>query len=385
MENKSGAIRSKLPRTGVSIFAVMSGLANETGAINLSQGFPNFEISKQLISLVNQHMRKGNNQYAPMQGVLSLREAIAAKAHATYGVNYNPETEINITAGATQAIFTAITAIIRPGDEVIIIEPAYDSYGPAVKLNGGTVRYCSLRSPSYSVNWLEVKSLVNANTRMIIINSPHNPTGSVLSAADMRELDRITRRTGIIVLSDEVYEHLIFDGLRHESVCYYPELAARSFVVGSFGKTFHATGWKTGYIMAPADLMAEFRKSHQFVVFASNTPVQHALAEFLADSSNYEGLPAFYQQKRDNFTGLLAASRFRIIPSYGTYFQLLDYSRISEENEREFAIRITREFGVASVPVSPFYHDGQDHKVLRFCFAKTEETLEKAAEILCRI
>jgi methionine transaminase len=385
MENKSGAIRSKLPRTGVSIFAVMSGLANETGAINLSQGFPNFDISKQLISLVNQYMRRGNNQYAPMQGVLPLREAIAAKAQATYGVAYNPETEINITAGATQAIFTAITAIIRPGDEVIIIEPAYDSYGPAVKLNGGTVRYCSLRSPSYSVNWLEVKSLVNANTRMIIINSPHNPTGSVLSAADMGELDRITRKTGIIVLSDEVYEHLIFDGLRHESVCYYPELAARSFVVGSFGKTFHATGWKTGYLMAPADLMTEFRKSHQFVVFASNTPVQHALAEFLADSANYESLPAFYQQKRDYFTGLLTGSRFRIIPSFGTYFQLLDYSRISDENERDFAIRVTREFGVASVPVSPFYHDGQDHKVLRFCFAKTEETLEKAAEILCRI
>jgi methionine transaminase len=385
MENKSGAIRSKLPRTGVSIFAVMSGLANETGAINLSQGFPNFDISKQLISLVNQYMRKGNNQYAPMQGVLPLREAIAAKAQATYAVAYNPETEINITAGATQAIFTAITAIIRPGDEVIIIEPAYDSYGPAVKLNGGTVRYCSLRSPSYSVNWLEVKSLVNANTRMIIINSPHNPTGGVLSATDMGELDRITRKTGIIVLSDEVYEHLIFDGLRHESVCYYPELAARSFVVGSFGKTFHATGWKTGYIMAPADLMAEFRKSHQFVVFASNTPVQHALADFLSDSANYESLPAFYQQKRDYFTGLLTGSRFRIIPSYGTYFQLLDYSRISDENERDFAIRVTREFGVASVPVSPFYHDGQDHKVLRFCFAKTEETLEKAAEILCRI
>lgn len=385
MENKSGAIRSKLPRTGTSIFAVMSRLANETGAINLSQGFPNFEISKKLISLVNDYMRKGKNQYAPMQGILTLREAIAAKVQATYGITYNPETEINITAGATQAIFTAVTAIIRPGDEVIIIEPAYDSYGPAVKLNGGTVRYCSLRSPSYSVNWLEVKSLVNANTRMIIINSPHNPTGSILSAADMGELDRITRKTGIIVLSDEVYEHLIFDGLRHESICYYPELAARSFVVGSFGKTFHATGWKTGFIMAPADLMNEFRKSHQFVVFASNTPMQHALADFLSDSSNYEGLPAFYQQKRDYFTGLVASSRFKIIPSYGTYFQLLDYSRISDEKELDFAIRVTREFGVASVPVSPFYHDGKDHKVLRFCFAKTEETLEKAAKILCRI
>ena len=385
MKNNSGAISSKLPRAGTSIFAVMSGLANETGAINLSQGFPDFAISEKLIGLVDHYMRKGFNQYAPMPGVLKLREAIAEKVQATFGMAYNPETEINITAGATQAIFTAITAIIRPGDEVIILEPAYDSYAPAVELNGGTVRYSSLKSPGYDVNWPEVKSLMNAHTRMIVINTPHNPTGSVLSAADMLELARITNQTNIIILSDEVYEHLIYDGLRHESICYYPALASRSFVIGSFGKTFHATGWKTGFIMAPADLMVEFRKAHQFVVFASNTPVQHAIADFLADSSNYLGLPEFYQQKRDYFAGLISSSRFEIIPCKGTYFQLLGYKRISEENERDFAIRVTREFGVASVPVSPFYHDGQDNKVLRFCFAKTEETMEKAAEILCRI
>lgn len=385
MKNISGAINSKLPHTGTSIFAVMSGLANETGAINLSQGFPDFSISEKLIGLVDHYMRKGFNQYAPMPGVLKLREAIAEKVHATFGIVYNPDSEINITAGATQAIFTAISAIIRPGDEVIVLEPAYDCYAPAVELNGGTVRYSSLKSPGYEVNWAEVKSLVNSHTRMIIINTPHNPTGSVLSAADMLELTRITSQSNIIVLSDEVYEHLIFDGLRHESVCYYPELASRSFVIGSFGKTFHATGWKTGFVLAPAILMAEFRKTHQFVVFASNTPVQHAIADFLADSYNYEGLPAFYQQKRDYFAGLISASRFNIIPCRGTYFQLLDYKKISNENERDFAIRVTREFGVASVPVSPFYHDGQDNKVLRFCFAKTEETLEKAAQILCRI
>lgn len=385
MKNTSGAISSKLPRAGTSIFAVMSGLANETGAINLSQGFPDFAISEKLIGLVTEYMHKGFNQYAPMQGVLKLREAIAAKVQATFGMAYNPDTEINITAGATQAIFTAISAIIRPGDEVIVLEPAYDSYAPAVELNGGTVRYSSLKSPGYEVNWPEVKSLMNAHTRMIIINTPHNPTGSVLSAADMLELGRITDQTNIIILSDEVYEHLIFDGIRHESVCYYPGLASRSFVIGSFGKTFHATGWKTGFVLAPANLMTEFRKAHQFVVFASNTPVQHAIADFLADSSNYEVLPDFYQKKRDFFTGLVSSSRFRIIPCKGTYFQLLDYRKISDENERDFAIRITREFGVASVPVSPFYHDGKDNKVLRFCFAKTEETLEKAAEILCRI
>jgi len=381
----SGTVTSRLPNAGTSIFAVMSGLANEVGAINLSQGFPDFPISMDLVKLVNKYMRKGLNQYAPMPGGLTLREEIAVKAFETYGISYDPQTEITVTAGATEAIFSVITAMIHPGDEAIVIEPAYDSYAPAVELSGGVVRYSSLQVPSYSVNWPEVKSLINSRTKMIMINTPHNPTGSVLLATDLKELDRITRKTDIVVMSDEVYEHLIFDGIRHESVCYYPDLASRSFVIGSFGKTFHTTGWKTGFILAPAVLMAEVRKVHQFVVFASNTPIQYAVADFLKNKENYLQLPAFYQQKRDLFAGLVKNSRFRIIPSYGTYFQLLDYSAISGEKEMDFAVRVTKEFGVASVPVSPFYHNKQDNKVLRFCFAKTEETLTKAAEILCTI
>lgn len=381
----TGKVSSRLPLAGTSIFAVMSGLANEVGAINLSQGFPDFPISEALIELVNKYMRKGFNQYAPMPGVPVLREAIAAKAFDTFGIIYDPQTEITVTAGATEAIFCVITAMIHPGDEAIIIEPAYDSYAPAVELSGGIVRYSSLQVPSYTINWPEVESLINSRTKLIMINTPHNPTGSVLSAHDLKELDRITRNTNIVVMSDEVYEHLIFDGHRHESVCYYPELATRSFVIGSFGKTFHTTGWKTGFILAPAVLMAEVRKVHQFVVFASNTPIQYAVAEFLKNKDNYTQLPAFYQQKRDLFAGLVKNSRFKIIPSYGTYFQLLDYSAISDEKELDFAVRITKEFGVASVPVSPFYHDKQDNHVLRFCFAKTEETLVKAAGILCTI
>jgi methionine aminotransferase len=380
-----GHVKSRLPNAGTSIFAVMSGLANEVGAINLSQGFPDFPISMELVELVNQYMHKGFNQYAPMPGVLALREAIAEKAFDTFGITYDSLTEINVTAGATEGIFCVITAMIHPGDEAIIIEPAYDSYAPAVELCGGIVRYSSLQVPSYTVNWPEVKSLINSRTKMIMINTPHNPTGSVLSASDLTELDHITRNSNIVVMSDEVYEHLIFDGIRHESVCYYPHLAERSFVIGSFGKTFHTTGWKTGFIMAPAVLMAEVRKVHQFVVFASNTPIQYAVADYLKNKENYLQLPQLYQQKRDLFAGLVKASRFKIIPSYGTYFQLLDYSAISDEKEMDFAVRVTKEYGVASVPVSPFYHDKQDNHVLRFCFAKTEETLIKAAEILCTI
>jgi len=380
-----GKIASRLPNAGTSIFAVMSGLANEVGAINLSQGFPNFPISMELVSLVNYYMHQGQNQYAPMQGILPLREAISAKAFDTFGIKYDPISEINITAGATEAIFCVITAMVHPGDEAIIIEPAYDSYAPAVELCGGKVRYSALQVPGYSINWPEVESLVNSRTKLIMINSPHNPTGAVLVPDDLKELDRITKNTDIVVMSDEVYEHLIFDGLRHESVCYYPSLAERSFVIGSFGKTFHTTGWKTGFVMAPAALMEELRKVHQFVVFTANTPIQYAVADFLKNKENYLGLPAFYQQKRDLFAGLIKESRFKIVPSYGTYFQMLDYSAISDEKELDFAIRLTKEHGVASVPVSPFYHDRQDNHVLRFCFAKTEETLQKAAEILCRI
>jgi methionine transaminase len=378
-------ITSKLPQVGTTIFTIMSALANEHKAINLSQGFPDFPVSEKLISLVSHYMKKGYNQYAPMQGLPRLREALARKAEMIYGVKYDPETEINITAGGTQAIFSAIAAFVREGDEVIIFEPAYDSYVPGILLNGGSIKYAQLKLPDYHIDWNEVKKLITHNTKMIIINSPHNPTGSVLSAEDMKALEKITRKTDIIVISDEVYEHLIFDGLQHESACRYPGLMERSFVVGSFGKTFHATGWKMGYVMAPENLMAEFRKAHQFIVFTCNTPVQHALAEFIEDQSNWDYLPDFYQKKRGLFLDLIRPSRFMVIPSYGTYFQLLNYNAITDEKETDFAIRMTREFGVASIPVSVFYHKALNNCTLRFCFAKKEETLKKAAEILCKI
>lgn len=380
-----GTIKSKLPKQDVSIFAVMSALANEYKAINLSQGFPDFEISRKLIDLVHKFMKKGHNQYAPMLGLPQLREQIAIKAEAMYGVKYDPEKEINITAGATQALHSIISAIISEEDEVIVFEPAYDSYVPVIKLNGGIVKYVEMKYPDYHIDWQEVKKLITNRTRMIIINSPHNPTGSVLKPEDLKTLDKLTRNSEIIVLSDEVYEHLIFDRIKHESVCRYPELVKRSFVVGSFGKTFHATGWKVGYVLAPENLMTEFRRVHQFVVFAVNTPVQHAIAEFLKDKTNYEDLGFFYQKKRDQFVELVRDSRFKIIPSYGTYFQLLDFSEITDMAEFDFAKQMTKENKLASIPVSSFYHKKTDNKTLRFCFAKKEDTLKKAAEILCKI
>ena len=385
MNNFPGTIMTKLPNMGTSIFAVMSKLANEHNAINLSQGFPDFQISAELIDLVNYYMKKGYNQYAPMPGVPILRQIISAKTEKIYGVSYDPDREINITAGATEAIYAAISAFVRDNDEVIVFEPAYDAYVPAVQLNGGMVKYARLEYPDYHINWDEVPRLISQNTRMIIINTPHNPTGSILKPDDLKRLERLVRGRDIVILSDEVYEHLIYDGKRHEGICHYPELASRSFVIGSFGKTFHATGWKVGYVLAPENLMAEFRKAHQFVVFAVNTPIQYAIAEFLQNDKNWLGLPDFYQQKRDYFVDLMKNSRFRIIHSYGTYFQLMDYSAISEEKDTDFAARLTREFGVASIPVSVFYHKKDDNRVLRFCFAKENHTLEKAAEILCRI
>jgi methionine aminotransferase len=385
MKDFQGTITTKLPNMGTSIFAVMSKLANEHNAINLSQGFPDFPISSKLIELVNYYMKKGFNQYAPMQGVPILRQIISNKVEKNYGIKYDPDKEINITAGATEAIYAAISSFVRDDDQVIIFEPAYDSYVPAILLNGGMVKYARLEYPDYRINWDEVPRLISQNTRMIIINTPHNPTGSILKHDDLVKLENLIRGRDIVVLSDEVYEHLIFDGNRHESICRYPELASRSFVIGSFGKTFHATGWKVGYVMAPENLMSEFRKAHQFIVFAVNTPVQYALAEFLSDDTNVAGLPQFYQKKRDYFLELMKNSRFNVIPSFGTYFQLLDYSRISEEGDMDFAVRLTKEFGIASIPVSPFYHKNLDNKVLRFCFAKENHTLEKAAEILCKI
>lgn len=385
MEKFPGNFNSKLPHVATSIFAVMSKLAHEHGAINLSQGFPDFEVSPVLIDLIYKYMKEGHNQYAPMTGILPLRKAIAAKVQDMYGASYDPETEINITAGGTQAISSIIEAFVREDDEVIIFEPAYDSYAPVIRLNNGMVKHAELKLPDYHIDWNEVKKMITSRTRMIIINTPHNPTGSVLREADMKALSAITENTDILVLADEVYEHLIFDGIRHESVCRYPQLARRSLVVGSFGKTFHATGWKIGYVLAPENLMTEFRKTHQFIVFSVNTPIQYALAEFLQDKSNYTGLADFYQERRDFFVKLMEGSRFQVIPSFGTYFQLLDYSAISSEKDTEYAIRLTKEFGLAAIPVSPFYQQKSDHKVLRFCFAKKDETLEKAAEILCKI
>ena len=377
-------IKSKLPQVGTTIFSVMSALANEYKAINLSQGFPNFEVSEELVSLMNHYMKKGMNQYAPMQGIISLRERIAEKVQDLYGAVYNPETEINITSGGTQAIYTAITAMIREGDEVVIFEPAYDCYAPAIQLAGGIPVYIQLTAPDYSIDWTKVKKLITQKTKIIIINTPHNPAGTIMTAADMKELEKITSNSEITIISDEVYEHILFDGLRHESVMRYPKLAERSFVVFSFGKTYHTTGWKMGYCLAPENLMTEFRRVHQFVVFSSTTFAQYALADFMKNK-NYLELPAFYQEKRDYFLKLISGSKFKFIPSKGSYFQSLDYSDITKEKDFDFAVRLTKENGIASVPVSAFYNKKNDYKMLRFCFAKTNETLEQAAEKLCSI
>lgn len=385
MPNFSGTISTKLPRAGTSIFAVMSKLATEHNAINLSQGFPDFECPKDLVAAVNNAMKAGNNQYAPMPGVMKLREMIAEKTEELYGAKYNPETEITVTAGATQAIYTAISATIREGDEVIIFEPAYDCYEPAIELNGGKAIYLQLKAPNYNIDWNEVKKVVNHRTRMIIINSPHNPCGSILKVDDMKQLEKITKNTEIIILADEVYEHIIFDGNIHESMAKYPNLANRSFIISSFGKTFHTTGWKIGYCVAPKELMVEFRKVHQFLVFCVSTPMQFGIAEFLKNKNHYQELGAFYQAKRDKFVKLLKGSRFSFVPSAGTYFQLLGYEKITKEKDTDYAIRMVKENGVAAIPISVFYHKPVQDNMLRFCFAKKDETIEKAAEILRKI
>jgi methionine aminotransferase len=381
----SGTISSKLPRVGTTIFTVMSKLAAEHNAINLSQGFPDFDCPPGLVTAVNKAMKAGHNQYAPMPGVMKLREMIAEKTEELYGAKYDPDTEITVTAGATQAIYTAISATIREGDEVIIFEPAYDCYEPAIELNGGKAIYMQLKAPDYNINWNEVKKVINHRTRMIIINSPHNPTGAVLRPEDMKQLEKLTKNTEIIILADEVYEHIIFDGLTHESMAKYPNLANRSFIVSSFGKTFHTTGWKIGYCVAPKELMAEFRKVHQFLVFATNTPMQFGIAEFLKNKSHYEELGKFYQAKRDLFISALKGSRFSLTPSPGTYFQLLSYDKITKEKDAEYAVRLIKENGIAAIPISVFYHKPVYDNMLRFCFAKKDATIEKAAEILKKI
>lgn len=378
-------LQSRLPEVGTTIFTVMSRLAADLGAINLSQGFPDFDCDPSLVDAVARHMRAGRNQYAPMQGILPLREAISAKYEALYERRYDPESEVTVTSGGTEAIFDAVAAVVHPGDEVIVLEPCYDSYVPATVLNGGVAKVVSLSPRSYAIDWDAVRDAVTSRTRLLIINSPHNPTGAVIDAADIRALQSLVHDTGIYVVSDEVYEHIIFDGLDHQSLARYADLASHSFIVGSFGKTFHTTGWKVGYAVAPAALMAEFRKVHQFVTFATNTPVQYAIADFLTDRRRLAELAPFYQAKRDLFLRLMEESRFVPLPCRGSYFQLMDYSAITSESDADFAIRLTKEHSVASIPTSPFLYHQPAPNVLRFCFAKKDETLERAAERLRQV
>ena len=360
----------------------MSKLAHEHGAINLSQGYPDFPTSPELIELVHEAMKTGHNQYAPMPGIYSLREAIADKIERLYGTCYDPDSEITVTAGATQAIFTAIAATVQRYDEVILFAPAYDSYAPSVEANGGVPIEIEMELPAFTIDWKKVMKAIGDRTRMIIINTPHNPTGSIMSDQDMKQLRELTINSNIIILSDEVYEHMIYDGERHNSVARYPDLADRSFIVASFGKTFHNTGWKMGYCAAPRELMNEFRKIHQFNVFSVNHPMQKAISIYLKNPDNYEYLSGFFEAKRNVFLEALGGSRFEFVPSKGTYFQLLGYKGISDEGDMELATRMTREQKVASIPVSAFYSKKTDNKILRFCFAKSEETLLRGAEIL---
>lgn len=379
------AIDSKLPWVGTTIFTVMSKLAADCGAINLSQGFPDFQAEPALFDAMDRAMRSGRNQYPPMAGMPELRSGIAAKVQALYGTAYDVDQEVTVTAGATQAIFTAIAAFVRPGDEVIVFEPVYDSYVPAIETVGGKAVYARLHFPDYRPDWDEVRRLITPKTRMVIINSPHNPTGSLLSAGDLDRLAALLDGSNIVVLSDEVYEHIVFDDERHASVAGHPALRERALVLSSFGKTYHITGWKIAYIVGPTALMSEFRKVHQFNVFTVHTPSQLAIAEYMQDASRHEGLAAFYQEKRDFFRALLSDTPFELLPCLGTYFQLARYRNISAQDDRAFAEWLTREVGVAVIPVSVFYHDGHDEQVVRFCFAKQESTLTAAGERLRKL
>lgn len=376
---------SKLPSVGLSIFTEMTNLANAHGAINLSQGFPEFDPHPLLQQLVSKHIRDGRNQYAPMQGVLALREKIAQKARDLYGAAYDPATEVTVTAGATEALFAAVSAMIHPGDEVLILEPAYDCYIPMVTLNGGRPVFVPLHPPSYTVDWDLFRRKITPRTRLAILNFPHNPSGAILEPRDLDTLAQVVRDTPILLLSDEVYEHIVFDGRSHCSLSAHPELRERSFVVSSFAKTYHTTGWKVGYCLAPRRLSVELQKIHQYLVFSVNTPVQYAFAEFMQDTSHAAALAAHYQSLRDLLVGRLADSRFRPLACHGTFFLMLDYAALSDEPDIEFARRLTREHGVAAIPPSVFYHNGSDHRLLRLCFAKTPATLAAAVERLRRI
>jgi methionine transaminase len=378
-------INSKLPNIGTSIFTVMSNMANEYNVINLSQGFPDFNCPDELIEFVHYYQKKGFNQYAPMQGVLPLRSGISKKIEKLHGRFYNPETEITITAGATQALFTAISCIVKKGDEVIVFEPAYDSYIPAIQVSGGKPVFVPLKKDDYSIDWELTKKNITTKTKLIIINSPHNPTGSVIGLNDIRELEKSVKGKNIFIISDEVYEHITFDGYEHISLSRSDILAKRSFIISSFGKTYHTTGWKMGYCAAPELLMREFQKLHQFVVFSANTPTQYAYAEFLKIESHYLDLGKFYQQKRDYFVRKIQKSNFKIKKCKGTYFQLLDYSNFSKLNDKKFAEYLTKEVGVAVIPLSPFYKKTCNEKIIRVCFAKREEILESAAKLLNKL
>ncbi len=375
-------LTSKLPHLGTTIFSVMSKLANQYGAINLSQGFPNFDCDPKLKALVAQYVQEGYNQYCPMSGLPALNEQIAQKIERLYGSYYDPATEINITSGATQAIFSTIHAFVHPSDEVVVVEPAYDCYAPSIQLAGGIVRPYALTAPDWKIDWEALGQLITPKTKMILLNSPHNPSGSVLTPADFEALETLVRDTNILILSDEVYEHLVFDGETHCSILRYPALRERSLAVYSFGKTLHVTGWKLGYIVADKSLMQEFRKVHQFDVFSSNTPMQYAIAEYLKDESVYRSLAPFFQAKRDFFLNQLQDSAWTFTPSSGTYFQLASYAAISDRPDTEFANYLTMEHGVAVIPISVFYHNNLDQKIVRFCFAKTDDLLEKAGERL---
>jgi methionine aminotransferase len=381
----SPSFPSRLPDVGTTIFTVMSALAAEKGAVNLGQGFPDFGCDPRIVDAVANAMRDGHNQYPPMAGAAPLRQAIADKIANLYGRRYDAASEITVTAGATQALLTAILCTVHPGDEVVVIEPTYDSYLPSIELAGGKPVFVTLDAPDYAIPFDKLAAAITPKTRLLLINTPHNPTGTVWREQDMRKLEEIVRGTNVLILSDEVYEHMVYDGAPHESVARYPELAQRSFVVSSFGKTYHVTGWKVGYVAAPAALTAEFRKVHQFNVFTVNTPMQIGLADYMKDPAPYLDLPAFYQKKRDFFRAGLTNSRFKLLPCTGTYFQCVDYSAISDLPEADFAQWLTGEIGVAAIPVSAFYHEAHESGVVRFCFAKQESTLATALERLTRL
>lgn len=379
-------LQSKQPHIGTTIFTVMSKLANDHAALNLSQGFPNFECSPKLIELVEKYLRKGMNQYAPLSGIQPLREIIAQKTSELYGISYHPDQEVTIVSGATEALYAAITAVVQTGDEVILLEPNYDSYEPAVRLNGGIPVYVTLTPENnYQIDWSVVKAKITEKTKLILLNTPHNPTGTVMSKDDLEQLAAIVKDTNIFIVSDEVYEHIIFDGHNHWSPIRHPELQKRTFVCGSFGKTFHVTGWKVGYCLAPQQLSEEFRKVHQWLTFSTVTPIQYALAEFLQEPDNYLSVSKFYQEKRDKFISCIQGSRFEWTPASGSFFQCVNYANITDENDLALAQRLTKEIGVASIPVSVFYHQKNDYKILRFCFAKDDQTLEIAGERLSKL